>query len=94
MTEEAFTVQACGACGHLRWPPRPVCPRCGATGFEARAAGRGVVEEVTRVGEVVLASVRVEAGPVVIARLTRDAVAGVPVALRWSGGALVAATDD
>jgi uncharacterized protein len=37
-------IQRCGACGRLRHPPRPMCPRCGSLDWEAvRAAGRGRV---------------------------------------------------
>ncbi|HEX4032843.1 MAG TPA: zinc ribbon domain-containing protein [Solirubrobacteraceae bacterium] len=94
MSEAALTVQACTGCGHVRWPPRPVCPRCGATGFDARPARHGVVEESTRVGDVGLASVRLDAGPVVIARLVYDAPSGAPVELRWVDGRAVAAPRD
>jgi len=80
---DAFSVPVCTQCGHALWPSRPVCPRCGGTLFEPRAAGRGVVEETTRAGAVALASVRVDTGPVVIARLAADAAAGTAVELRW-----------
>ncbi len=37
-------VQKCTSCGHLRHPPRPMCPRCRSVerGFE-RMSGRGTV---------------------------------------------------
>ena len=35
-------VQACAACGAWRMPPRPMCPRCRATGVKWEASsGRG-----------------------------------------------------
>ena len=36
--------QRCAACGHLRWPPSVLCPRCLAEGGEwVPLSGRGVV---------------------------------------------------
>jgi uncharacterized OB-fold protein len=77
----SFSVPECTACGHAIWPPRPVCPRCGGTTFSDRDAGRGVIEETTRSEQTLLASVRTHAGPIVIARLVRDAPAGAGVEL-------------
>jgi uncharacterized protein len=80
---EPFTVPACLGCGEALWPPRPVCPRCGATEFATLDAGAGVVEEATTHAGVALVSVRCAAGPVVIARLAGgDAAAGEAVELR------------
>jgi uncharacterized OB-fold protein/acyl dehydratase len=37
-------VQRCAACGELRHPPRPMCPRCRSLDWDAvRASGRGTV---------------------------------------------------
>ena len=37
-------IQRCTGCGALRHPPRPMCPRCNALGWEAVASsGRGTV---------------------------------------------------
>lgn len=87
MSGDAFTVPACAACGHTLWPPRPVCPRCGSTRFAPRPAARGAVEEVTRGGGVFFASVRADAGPIVIARLAGAAAAGAAVELHWASAA-------
>lgn len=87
MSGDAFTVSACAACAHTLWPPRPVCPRCGSTGFAPRPAARGVVEEVTRGGGAIFASVRADSGPVVIARLAGEAAAGAVVELHWAAAA-------
>ncbi len=39
-----FRVQACGACGRLRFPPRPMCPGCQSIESEWRElSGRGTV---------------------------------------------------
>jgi hypothetical protein len=36
--------QRCTACGHLRWPPSVLCPRCLAAGGEwVRLSGRGAI---------------------------------------------------
>jgi uncharacterized OB-fold protein/acyl dehydratase len=37
-------IQRCAACGELRHPPRPMCPRCRSLDWDAvRASGRGTV---------------------------------------------------
>jgi hypothetical protein len=42
--EGRLAAQKCGACGHVRWPPSVVCPRCLAEGGEWVAlSGRGLV---------------------------------------------------
>jgi uncharacterized OB-fold protein len=92
----SFSVPQCRACAHAIWPPRPVCPRCSGTTFSQRDAGRGVIEETTRSGETLLASVRTHAGPIVIARLEGGASAGAGVDLVEDfsprGGAIVIAS--
>jgi uncharacterized OB-fold protein len=77
----SFSVPKCSACGHAIWPPRPVCPCCSGTTFSDRDASRGVIEETTSSEGRLLASIRTHAGPVVIARLVRDAPAGADVDL-------------
>lgn len=42
-----FTVPACRVCGHLAYPPRILCPECGANDWTRTLADRGVVTEVT-----------------------------------------------
>lgn len=53
----------------------------------SREAEHGTVEEATHAGEVSFASVRADAGPVVIARLASEAVAGTAVELHWAAAA-------
>jgi uncharacterized OB-fold protein len=37
-------MQACGSCGRLRFPPRPMCPVCRSTDVEWRTmSGRGAI---------------------------------------------------
>jgi uncharacterized OB-fold protein len=60
-------MRECRRCGHVVFPSRPLCPRCGAWDWKPRVAARGVVEAVTRVGRNELASVRTDEGPTVTA---------------------------
>ena len=37
-------MQTCASCGGMRFPPRPMCPRCGSLEYEWRlVSGRGAV---------------------------------------------------
>lgn len=79
-------VTRCIACGHVSWPPRLLCPACGAADFEPVAAGLGVVKQrtdtQTPTGDpVALATVVLDAGPWVVARIT-DANPGDRVTLQ------------
>jgi uncharacterized OB-fold protein len=42
-----FTVSVCRVCDHACYPPRILCPNCGASDWGRRLADTGVVEEVT-----------------------------------------------
>jgi uncharacterized OB-fold protein len=90
-------IQRCDRCGIALFPDRLRCPRCGASGFTRVAAGSGVVEEQTTLPsagagderEVRLGSVRLLAGPVVVARLDeRDTTGAVVHLMVDSGGAI------
>ena len=54
---------------HAVFPPRAVCPRCGSREWHGSPAGAGIAEQVTthRAGGQI-ASVLLDAGPVVVAR--------------------------
>ena len=42
--EGRLTAQRCGACGHLRWPPSVLCPKCLEEGTEwLTLSGRGTI---------------------------------------------------
>ena len=42
--EHRLLIQRCTGCGTLRHPPRPMCPRCNALGWDTIASsGRGTV---------------------------------------------------
>jgi uncharacterized OB-fold protein len=73
----ALQIPVCRECGRTAFPPPRACPSCGATDWEERPAGAGAVEQLTTLRRVAgaameqpvrLASVRLEAGPVLIAR--------------------------
>jgi uncharacterized OB-fold protein len=78
-------IQRCGTCGTNLFPARLHCPDCGGTELRNVPAGPGRVEEETTLRRpepgVRLGSVRLQAGPVVIARLAETAGAGVEVRL-------------
>lgn len=42
-----FTVPKCRVCGHLAYPPRILCPECGANDWTRTLADSGIVTEVT-----------------------------------------------
>jgi uncharacterized OB-fold protein len=66
----------CESCGTVVCPARALCPRCGASSWREVPAGSGLVEETTRVGGAAIASVRLDSGPVVVARVSEDAAPG------------------
>jgi uncharacterized OB-fold protein len=88
-----LTILVCRRCGSTWFPDRLWCAVCGGRDFERVAAGVGVVEEETELhrppGPVRLGSVRLDAGPVVIARLGEGIVAGGRVRLDEDGDAAV-----
>lgn len=44
LKEGQLRVQACATCGRNRWPIAPVCPHCGATGFDwLDLSGKGTI---------------------------------------------------
>jgi hypothetical protein len=63
-------MRRCEECGHVVFPPRPLCPRCAGSAWSEAVARTGVVEEVTvrRPADVTLASVRSDLGPVLTTR--------------------------
>jgi len=91
MTE--LRVQVCEVCGHTVFPRRALCPRCGSRDSHEAPAGPGSVEQVTthRAGGRV-ASVALDAGPVVVARAADGLTPGARVVLEDDGGAPVAST--
>jgi uncharacterized protein len=98
MTAAGVPIWVCSACGHAVFPSRLLCSRCSGADWREETVEHGVVEQATeasfRTGaELVtrrLASVRTDAGPIVIARLLDDAEPGAAVALTLSDGAVTA----
>ena len=81
-------VQVCDACGHAVFPRRALCPLCGSRDWREAPAGPGTVEQVTMhpAGGFV-ASVALDAGPVVVARAAEGFAPGLRVRLEDDGGA-------
>jgi uncharacterized protein len=84
----ALLIPVCRECGKPAFPPPRACPRCGAIDWEERPAGPGTVEQATTLRRVAgaavehpapLVSVRLEAGPVLIARAGVGAEVGSTV---------------
>ncbi len=75
----------CRRCATAWFPDRLWCGNCGADEFEHVACGAGRVEEVTALRRgaegVRLGSVRLDLGPVVVARLCEGVDAGARVRL-------------
>jgi uncharacterized OB-fold protein len=93
-------IQRCERCGTSAFPDRLWCPGCGAGMLEHVPAGPGRIEEETMLRRAAeptrLGTVRLDSGPLVIARLANQATAGAQVRLeRTPEGAIWArATPD
>ena len=92
-------VSVCMSCGHRSFPERLLCPRCGGGDRRRQWVEAGTVEHVTTLRRtagrayddpVILASVRLSAGPRVIARLEERLPPGTAVRLDLRDGAPVA----
>ena len=92
-------VSVCMSCGHRSFPERLLCPRCGGGDRRREWVEAGTVEEATLLRRaagrayeepVVLASVRLSAGPRVIARLEERLPPRTSVSLDLRDGAPVA----
>lgn len=85
MSVTELQIQRCERCGTNAFPDRLWCPGCGAGELRHVAAGPGRVEEETTLRRstdpVRLGTVRLDAGPLVIARLSRHARTGTQVRL-------------
>ena len=62
-------IQTCVACGEHYFPHRALCRRCGGGAFSVTTAEQGEVERATVLTDgSVIATVRTDVGPLVIAR--------------------------
>lgn len=86
----SFPLPICGACRRAVFPPRALCPGCGALAWIQGAASEGVAEQITEHAGVLIASVRSDLGPIVIARVAGDVAPGETVALDADGGVPIA----
>ena len=89
------SVSVCRTCGGRLFPPRLLCPACGGASWSREPAGSGTVEEVTTVHHAVgadgdvsvtLASVRLDAGLVVVAGVDAETRPGDRVELADADG--------
>jgi uncharacterized protein len=81
-----LTVTVCAACGEAVFPPRALCPSCGGRDWRWVEAGDGTVEQTTERDGVAIASVRTDAGPIVLARASVSCATGNAVRLEADGG--------
>lgn len=89
-------VPVCDDCGTARWPPRVRCSVCGGATCTPADGSHGAVEQTTDVAgdpPVRLATVRLDVGPVVIARVTDAAEGDRVVVVLDDHGALDAGRD-
>jgi Rubredoxin-like zinc ribbon domain (DUF35_N) len=64
-----LVVQRCAPCGLAVFPPRLLCPRCGAMRWDRATLDQGRIEDVTDLPDAPpLLTVRAAAGPMVMAR--------------------------
>ncbi len=95
MTE--LQIQRCEACGTNAFPDRLWCPGCGAGTLQHVPAGPGRVEEETTLRRATeptnLGTIRLEAGPLVIARLATGAHTGTRVRLERTSEGTIWARD-
>lgn len=79
----------CVTCDHRMFPRRLLCPYCNDADFREHLADRGVLEEATtnRAG-IPIGSVRIDQGPVVLARLQDVIAPGARVRLAYEHGVL------
>lgn len=94
-----IVIASCRGCGAGYFPPRLICPRCGARDWTEILVIGGVVEEVTTVRRAVgdaareptvLASVRLDDGPRIIAGIPGSLAPGDRVTLSSEGQAVLA----
>src|SRR6185312_4314213 len=90
-------IQHCEACGTDAFPDRLWCPGCGVATLQHVPAGPGRVEQETtlrRSAEPIrLGTVRLDSGPLVIARLATGAKAGSRVRLERTSEGTIWARD-
>ena len=98
MSGPGLMIQRCLRCGEHLFPERLACSRCASLELEPVPAGPGTVEDVTQIlrapsaaaeGPVVIAVVRLEKGPMVLARAQAEVLPGTGVELEDVAGAVL-----
>jgi uncharacterized OB-fold protein len=98
----AIAIPTCANCGWMAFPPHLRCSRCGCADWGSTVVSRGVLEAVTTVERslvtaarsATIGTVRVAAGPRLVARVAGGARAGDEVLLSADGLAVVATRVD
>ncbi len=88
-----FPIPVCAVCGRAAFPPRVLCPSCGAREWTERNVASGIIEQVTAHDGVGIASLQVEPGVLLIVRLDSPAAVGQIVGLAADGDVPVAASE-
>jgi uncharacterized OB-fold protein len=92
---EGLVIHVCRRCGYNAFPPRYFCPNCGGARWRRDLVTQGIVEErtilrhipgVSEDSAILIAAVRVDAGPIIIARLICDVPQGTSVNVSTRGG--------
>jgi len=83
-------IPICTGCGRAVFPPRLLCPHCGAAEWRDELVDVGVLEAVTERGDVRVGAVRTPLGPLLIARVEGEHHPGDDVALDEDGDVPVA----
>lgn len=86
----SLRIAVCGSCGRSSFPRPFLCPRCGAREWREEQVASGTLEAVADRGEVRVGAVRLEQGPLAIARIEGDAQEGTTVELSEDGDVPVA----
>jgi uncharacterized OB-fold protein len=79
----SLAIPVCASCATAAFPPRVLCPSCGSREWTTVDAVGGTVVGLTEHRGIVIASVRSDAGPVIIARAIRPLEPGE--AVRFTG---------
>jgi uncharacterized OB-fold protein len=74
-------IDVCASCGEPIFPPRALCPVCGACDWHNVEMESGRVEAVTGRDDVSIAAVRVDGGPIIVARCAEGVTVGAHVSL-------------
>jgi uncharacterized OB-fold protein len=83
-------MKRCASCGRLAFPPRLWCPDCGAGEWRDAEWPAGIVETAAEG----IATIALDGGPPVLARLDDDAAPGTRVTLGADAGVAVATPAD